>query len=75
MTIKTGEIYKIVIEDCCVEGEFTSKVSKIELEDVEKESVMHNQYGAVFYFDNGIVLTQLNGGINFNLINLQEGAV
>lgn len=53
--VEVGRQYTVVIRDCCVEGEFTSTVSKIETDPEEADFV------DAVSFANGVRLTNMMG--------------
>lgn len=74
--IKVGKTFKVVIDDCCVEGEFTSKLIKalacdddsVNDELLEVEELSESNYGAELYFENGVRLTK-QGGVTLTEVN------
>jgi hypothetical protein len=63
MKLVIGKTYKVNIEDCCVEGEFTSKlVEAYEYDDDEnKVPVTIKDYNTNLIFENGVRLVAMNG--------------
>lgn len=69
MMIAVGKTYKVNIKDCCVEGEFTSKLTKALVYDegsnsdvlLDVEELDESNYGAELYFENGVKLVQQSG--------------
>ena len=69
--MKVGVVYRVKMMDCCVSGEFTATVVKIVVAshpDVIGDDSTHEvqEYGAEMFldsmfFDNGVVLTEING--------------
>lgn len=57
MKYKIGSTYKVVINDCCVKGEFTSKLVNTILDEIEPEE--DDVRGLVF--ENGVTLTVIWG--------------
>lgn len=75
MVIKVGSKYRVIIEDCCVQGIFTSTLDDIRIEvepeddgiaEAEFKGVSQTKldYGDTFYFSNGVILTN-KGGVKF----------
>lgn len=67
--VNTQSPYKVVIDDCCVEGEFISKVESITNSNgLPVLSLEHNDfYGSTVKFYNGVMLV-LQGGVCFYYI-------
>lgn len=63
MVIEIGKTYKVEIKDCCVEGEFTSKLIKAQMYDDNDNTypVNTDEYGTEAFFDNGVRLILMNG--------------
>lgn len=63
MKIEIGAIYKVVIDDCCVRGSFTSKL--IKAQDYNHDDELYDtetiSYGTELTFENGVRLTAWNG--------------
>ena len=74
--ITVGKTYEVDIRDCCVEGEFTSKLIKVlvcdedsDIDDMfEVEELHEHNYGAELYFENGVRLTK-QGGVSLTEVN------
>lgn len=47
--IQKGKTYKVVLEDCCINGEFTAKVTSI---------LRDGDYIERIAFSNGVILTE-----------------
>jgi hypothetical protein len=52
--IGLNETYKVSLDDCCVKGEFTSKITLIKRDDEEPEYLERVE------FSNGVTLTEFN---------------
>lgn len=65
MKIETEKSYCVRIEDCCVEGEFASKLLKIQCYDDEEKPYFVNEleldYGTILFFENGVTLRAMGG--------------
>lgn len=63
MEIKVGKTYDVLIRDCCVEGSFTSKLTKAYMHDDDDKPypVETDEYGTSAEFENGVKLTLMNG--------------
>lgn len=63
MELIIGEVYKVDISDCCVRGEFISKLieAKDYNDDEELCDVTFLDYGTELKFENGVSLTAWNG--------------
>lgn len=63
MEIKVGKTYKVEIYDCCVRGDFTSKLLKAQMYDDDDNPypVNTNEYGTEAFFENGVRLELMNG--------------
>ncbi len=68
MKLTIGDTYDVTIDDCCVEGKFTSKlVEAFEYdENKNKVTVAERGYGETLVFENGVTLIAMNG------VNLKE---
>lgn len=60
--IKIGLTYKVTFDDCCVRGNFTSKLT--ESQDENDNGELHDtdklEYGVELKFENGVNLTAWN---------------
>lgn len=63
MEIEIGKLYEVDIDDCCVRGNFTSKLieAKDYNDDEELWDVTVLEYGTELKFENGVNLTAWNG--------------
>lgn len=67
MDIEIGRTYLVEIDDCCVKGEFTSKLLKAQMytEDENHNDVPYPvtkiEYGTEAFFENGVRLELMNG--------------
>lgn len=63
MELIIGATYEVDISDCCVKGEFTSKL--IEAKDYNDDEELYDvtilEYGTELKFENGVSLTAWNG--------------
>lgn len=59
MKVKFNKDYKVIINDCCVIGEFVSSI--VEMVNRDEEEVNEFEYGVKIKFKNGVVLEHLNG--------------
>jgi hypothetical protein len=50
--LQVGKTYEVILQDCCIEGNFTSKLIKIDEEDR-------------IYFENGVELNSTRWGCSF----------
>lgn len=69
MKIKVGEVYNVRIEDCCVQGEFKSKLISIKIDEYNKVFNVNEAelfYGQELQFENGVTLYN-EGGIHCNI--------
>lgn len=63
MKIVVGKEYKVEIEDCCVVGEFTSKLVKAQMYDDDNNPypASEDEYGTELFFENGVRLEKMGG--------------
>ncbi len=65
MKVEAGKSYHVRIEDCCVEGSFTSKLLKIQDYDDKGKLYFANEleldYGETLFFENGLTLCAMGG--------------
>jgi hypothetical protein len=63
MKLVIGKTYKVSIDDCCVEGEFTSKLVEVFSYDDDENiiPVTEIEYGVALIFENGVKLVAMNG--------------
>lgn len=66
MEIEVGKVYNVEIEDCCIQGEFTSKLITIKITDdnnvtsnLDKADLYHG--GQELHFENGVILYNEGG--------------
>lgn len=63
MDIEVGKTYRVMISDCCVEGDFVSVLTKAQRYDDNEQPypVNTNEYGTEAFFANGVRLELMNG--------------
>lgn len=71
MKIEIGKTYKVEIDDCCVNGRFTSKLTKVQIsgDNDVLQSTDQMQWGVKLNFENGVELTN-EGGVALEEIDI-----
>lgn len=67
MKLDIGKSYKIEISDCCVVGEFTSKLVRVRAYDDYNNlvDVYELDYGVELFFENGVRI-EARGGVELH---------
>jgi hypothetical protein len=51
--LEVGRLYEVILQDCCIEGDFTSKVKEIDKDDnvlfENGVTLCYTRYGCLFY--------------------------
>lgn len=70
MKMMVGKTYEIEINDCCVQGGFTSKLVKAQVPDDESGTLedLDTCYGAELFFENGVRLV-MQGGVSLTEVD------